>query len=73
MGKCILFIYFALMVLDNNRHSKEEAVLYSEYVPRVPADTFVPHPANVVEAHTLASVALPDCDYQPTLPGISLH
>lgn len=65
-----IYCYFIIAFLfDFIRHSNEEALLYSVYKPKIDANVYCPHPANVVEAHTLASVTLPDCDYQPSLPS----
>ena len=69
----ILFSSVACFVfsLKLYSHSKDEALLYSVYQPKVDANIYCAHPANVVEAHTLASVELPDCIYTPSLPRMS--
>lgn len=50
-------------------YTKDEAKLYSVYKPVYYGDTYRTHPANVVEATTLASVTLPSCEYKAELPG----
>lgn len=51
---------------DDDVFQSEEAMVYAGYKPQIPI--FCTHPANIVEAATLASAQPPEPTYKPKLP-----